>query len=49
MFELTRSGPRSYVQLVEAYRDATGRPTQRTDAMLGRLDQMGEAVRYINN
>ena len=38
--KLTHSGPRSYVQLVEAYRDDTGRPKQRTVATLGRLDQL---------
>lgn len=38
--KLTRSGPRSYVQLVEAYRDDAGRPKQRTVATLGRLDQL---------
>ena len=38
--KLTHSGPRSYVQLVEAYRDDAGRPRQRTVATLGRLDQL---------
>ena len=38
--KVTRSGPRRYVQLVEAYRDDGGRPKQRTVATLGRLDQM---------
>ena len=38
--KLTHSGPRSYVQLVEAYRDDAGRPKQRTVATLGRLDQL---------
>lgn len=38
--KLTHSGPRSYVQLVEAYRDGAGRPKQRTVATLGRLDQL---------
>ena len=42
--KLTKSGPRSYVQLVEAYRDDAGRPKQRTVATLGRLDQMGDSV-----
>ena len=39
--KVTHSGPRRYVQLVEAYRDAQGRPKQRTVATLGRLDQLG--------
>ena len=39
--KVTRSGPRRYVQLVEAYRDDAGQPRQRTVATLGRLDQMG--------
>ena len=39
--KVTHSGPRRYVQLVEAYRDAEGRPKQRTVATLGRLDQLG--------
>ena len=38
--KLTHSGPRSYVQLVEAYRDDAGRPKQRTVVTLGRLDQL---------
>lgn len=38
--KLTRSGPNQYVQLVEAFRDADGRPKQRTVATLGRFDQM---------
>ena len=39
--KLTRRGPNRYVQLVEAYRDAsTGKPKQRTVASLGRLDQL---------
>ena len=40
--KVTHSGPRSYVQLVEAYRDDAGRPKQRTVATLGRLDQLTE-------
>ena len=39
--KVTHSGPRRYVQLVEAYRDDEGRPKQRTVATLGRLDQLG--------
>ncbi len=38
--KVTKSGPRRYVQLVEAYRDDDGRPKQRTVATLGRLDQL---------
>ena len=47
--KLTKSGPRSYVQLVEAYRDDAGRPKQRTVATLGRLDQMGDSVRSLHD
>ena len=47
--KLTKSGPRSYVQLVEAYRDETGRPKQRTVATLGRLDQMGDSMRSMHD
>ena len=36
--KLTKSGPRRYVQLVESYRDETGRAKQRTIASLGRLE-----------
>src|SRR5690606_12394282 len=38
--KITRSGSRRYVQLVEAFRDAEGRPRQKTIATLGRLDQL---------
>lgn len=38
--KITQSGPRRYVQLVEAYRDSEGRPRQKTIATLGRLDQI---------
>lgn len=38
--KLTKSGPRRYVQLVESYRDPTGRTRQRTVASLGRLEQV---------
>lgn len=37
---LTRSGPRTYLQIVEAYRDDAGKPRQRVVANLGRLDQL---------
>ena len=38
--KLTSRGSNRYVQLVEAYRDAAGKPKQRTVANLGRLDQL---------
>ena len=38
--KVTRSGTRRYVQLVEAFRDASGRAKQRTVASLGRLEQV---------
>ena len=38
--KITTSGPRRYVQLVESYRDETGRVKKRTVATLGRLDQL---------
>ncbi len=41
--KITRSGPRTYLQIVQAYRDTeTGRPKQRHIASLGRLDQLAE-------
>ena len=36
--KITRSGPRQYLQLVEAYRDDSGKAKHRTLATLGRLD-----------
>lgn len=45
--KITKSGPRRYVQLVEAYRDSDGRPKQRTVATLGRLDQPGSGLESI--
>lgn len=42
--KVTHSGPRSYVQLVEAYRDDAGRPKQRTVVTLGRLDQVNSEL-----
>ena len=42
--KVTHSGPRRYVQLVEAYRDDAGRPKQRTVATLGRLDQLNSEL-----
>ncbi len=38
---ITRSGGRSYLQLVEGYRTDTGAVRQRIVATLGRLDQLG--------
>lgn len=38
--KVTASGPRRYLQLVEAYRDEYGKPKQRTVATLGRPDQI---------
>ena len=40
LVKVTTSGPRRYVQLVESYRDETGRVKKRTVATLGRLDQL---------
>ena len=45
--KVTRSGPRRYVQLVEAYRDDAGQPRQRTVATLGRLDQIGGELESV--
>jgi transposase len=42
--KLTRSGGRSYAQLVESFRDELGRPRQRTLATLGRTDEIGGQV-----
>lgn len=42
--KLTQSGGRSYAQLVESFRDETGRPRQRTLATLGRIDESGGQV-----
>ena len=42
--KLTKSGGHTYVQLVESYRDETGRPRQRTVTTLGRLDEAGGQV-----
>lgn len=39
--KITRSGPRKYLQIMQAYRDPeTGRPKQRYIGSLGRLDQL---------
>jgi len=45
--KVTNSGTRRYVQLVEAYRDAEGRPKQRTVATLGRLDQINADLESV--
>jgi transposase len=42
--KVTRSGGRSYAQLVESFRDEHGRPRQRTLATLGRIDETGGQV-----
>jgi transposase len=38
--KVTRSGPRQYLQLVEAFRDDAGKAKHRTLVTLGRLDQI---------
>ena len=45
--KVTNSGPRRYVQLVEAFRDDAGRPKQRTIATLGRLDQLSSGLESV--
>lgn len=45
--KVTTSGPRRYVQLVEAYRDDEGRPKQRTVATLGRLGQLNADLESV--
>lgn len=45
--KLTRRGSNRYVQLVEAYRDAAGKPKQRTVANLGRLDQLNTELNSV--
>ena len=39
---VSKSGDRSYLQIVEGYRDEAGRVKQKVIANLGRLDKMGE-------
>ena len=48
--KITTSGPRQYVKLVEAYRDAAGVSRQRVIATLGRLESVraGEADSLVN-
>ena len=45
--ELNRSVDHTYVQLVESFRDETGRPRQRTVSTLGRLDEAGGQVESL--
>ena len=45
--KVTRSGPRRYVQLVEAYRDEVAAPKQRTVATLGRLGQLSTELESV--
>ena len=47
--KLTRSGPRTYAQLVESFRDEHGQPRQRTVATLGRIDETGGQVDALLN
>ena len=42
--KLTKSGGRTYAQLVESFRDEHSRPRQRTLATLGRIDEAGGQV-----
>ena len=42
--KITRSGPRQYLQLVEAFRDDAGKAKHRTLVTLGRLDQLTESL-----
>lgn len=47
--KLTRSGERTYAQLVESFRDEHGRPRQRTLATLGRVDERDGQVDSLLN
>jgi transposase len=47
--KLTRSGERTYAQLVESFRDEHGKPRQRTVATLGRIDECGGQVDSLLN
>ena len=47
--KLTRSGDRTYAQLVESFRDEHGKPRQRTVATLGRIDESGGQVDSLLN
>ena len=42
--KITRSGPRQYLQLVEAFRDDAGKARHRTLVTLGRLDQLTDSL-----
>ena len=45
--KITTSGSRRYVQLVESYRDDTGKVKKRTVATLGRLDQVDSQLHAV--
>ena len=45
--KVTKSGPRRYVQLVEAFRDDQGKVKHRTIATLGRLDKLGDELNAV--
>ena len=47
--KITRSGSRSYVQLVESFRDDNGHVKKRTIATLGRLDAVDGALDSVIN
>ena len=47
--KLTRSGARTYAQLVESFRDEHGKPRQRTVATLGRIDEQDGQVDALLN
>ena len=47
--KLTRSGERTYAQLLESFRDEHGKPRQRTVATLGRIDESGGQVDSLLN
>jgi len=45
--KLTRSGSHTYAQLVESFRDESGKPRQRTVATIGRIDESDGAVESL--
>ena len=45
--KVTQSGQRRYAQLVESFRNADGKPRQRTVCTLGRLEDGGEVDTLI--
>ena len=47
--KITNSGARRYVQLVESFRDDSGKVKKRTVATLGRLDQLGGELDSVIN